>query len=158
MPRFRTKHARWPRRSAGISLMTGVARLRPGHVIFKIETMDRLDAASGVSSKRNNDRGDQSLDSLEKVNADLKDQNRKLRELAEHRSASIAHLAHELRTPLTSIIGFSEILLTQEELTDAQRNFCERIQNSAHQLQNSLVQLGELSRLENLREEDPPSD
>jgi signal transduction histidine kinase len=85
-----------------------------------------------------------------KFNADLKEQNRKLRELAEHRSASIAHLAHELRTPLTSIIGFSEILLTQEELTDAQRNFCERIQNSAHQLQNSLVQLGELARLENL--------
>jgi signal transduction histidine kinase len=92
---------------------------------------------------------------LEKIAADLKDQNRKLRELAEHRSASIAHLAHELRTPLTSIIGFSEILLTQEELTDAQRNFCERIQNSAHQLQNSLVQLGELARLEILPDEDP---
>jgi signal transduction histidine kinase len=127
-------------------------------VILKIEPMDRLDSASGVSPDRKNDRGDQSIDSLEKVNADLKHQNRKLRELAEHRSASISHLAHELRTPLTSIIGFSEILLTQEELTDAQRNFCERIQNSAHQLQNSLVQLGELARLEALREEDPPSD
>jgi signal transduction histidine kinase len=123
--------------------------------------MDRLDAASGVSQKTKDDRGDQLIDtsdSLEKVNADLKDQNRKLRELAEHRSASIAHLAHELRTPLTSIIGFSEILLTQEELTDAQRNFCERIQNSAHQLQNSLVQLGELARLEILPDDDPFSD
>jgi hypothetical protein len=37
MPRFRTKHARWPPRSAGISLMTGVARLRPGHVISKLK-------------------------------------------------------------------------------------------------------------------------
>lgn len=119
--------------------------------------MDQLDSAS-VSPQRKNDRGDQSIDSLEKINADLRDQNRKLRELAEHRSASIAHLAHELRTPLTSIIGFSEILLTQEELTDAQRNFCERIQNSAHQLQNSLLQLGELARLGNLPAEDPPSD
>ena len=118
--------------------------------------MDRPDLASGPSPKKKNDRGDQTINSLENVNADLKEQNRKLRELAEHRSASIAHLAHELRTPLTSIIGFSEILLTQEELTDAQRNFCERIQNSAHQLQNSLVQLGELARLENLPEDDPP--
>ena len=118
--------------------------------------MDRPDSASGVSQK--NDRSDSSIELLEKVNADLKEQNRKLRELAEHRSASIAHLAHELRTPLTSIIGFSEILLTQEALTDAQRNFCERIQNSAHQLQDSLVELGELSRLEIVPPEDPPSD
>jgi signal transduction histidine kinase len=120
--------------------------------------MDRLDSASGVSQKKKNDRSDNSIESLERVNADLKEQNRKLRELAEHRSSSIAHLAHELRTPLTSIIGFAEILLTQEKLTDAQRNFCERIQNSAYQLQNSLVQLGELSRLETLPDEDPPSD
>jgi signal transduction histidine kinase len=119
--------------------------------------MQRLDSVSGASPEMN-DRGDPSIESLERVNADLKEQNRRLRELAEHRSASMAHLAHELRTPLTSIIGFAEILLTQEELTDAQRNFCERIQNSAHQLQNSLTQLGELSRLENLPNEDPPSD
>jgi signal transduction histidine kinase len=119
--------------------------------------MERPDTASGASPEMN-DRGDSSIESPERVNADLKEQNRKLRELAEHRSASMAHLAHELRTPLTSIIGFSEILLTQEELTDAQRNFCERIQNSAYQLQNSLTQLGELSRLENLPDDNPPSD
>ena len=135
--------------------MTGVAWLKPGHAILKLEPMDRLDSAS---PKPKIDRGDQPIESLEKIAADLKGQNRKLRELAEHRSASIAHLAHELRTPLTSIIGFSEILLTQEELTDAQRNFCERIQNSAHQLQNSLVQLGDLARLEMLPDEDPSSD
>src|SRR5207253_38908 len=63
-------------------------------------------------------------------------------------SAFLARLAHELRTPLTSILGFSEILLTHEELTDTQRGFCERIQNSAQQLQGSLSQLSDLSRLE----------
>jgi signal transduction histidine kinase len=67
----------------------------------------------------------------------------------------MAHLAHELRTPLTSILGFSEILLSQEKLTDAQRNFCERIQNSAHQLQRSLNQLAELSRLDTKPEDAP---
>ena len=119
--------------------------------------MERLDSASGAALEKN-DRGDPSIESLERINADLKEQNRRLRELAEHRSASMAHLAHELRTPLTSIIGFAEILLTQEDLTDAQRNFCERIQNSAQQLQNSLIQLGELSRLENLPDDNPRSD
>ena len=86
--------------------------------------------------------------SLEEENAQLKAQNRKLLDLTEWRSASMAHLAHELRTPLTSILGFSEIMLGQEELTDAQRNFCERIQNSAQQLQHTLNELAELSRTE----------
>jgi len=78
----------------------------------------------------------------------LKEENRKLLDLAEWRSASMAHLAHELRTPLTSILGFSEILLSQEQLTEAQRNFCERIQNSAQQLQRTLNHLADLSRME----------
>ena len=86
--------------------------------------------------------------SLEEENAHLKAQNRKLLDLTEWRSASMAHLAHELRTPLTSILGFSEIMLSQEELTEAQRNFCERIQNSALQLQRTLNELAELSRTE----------
>jgi signal transduction histidine kinase len=80
--------------------------------------------------------------------AALEDENRKLKQVAEYRSAFLARLAHELRTPLTSILGFSEILLSQEELSEAQRGFCERIQNSAHQLQGSLNQLSDLSRLE----------
>jgi signal transduction histidine kinase len=78
----------------------------------------------------------------------LMEENQKLKHVAEYRSAFLARLAHELRTPLTSILGFSEILLSQEELTEAQRSFCERIQNSAHQLQVSLNQLSDLSRLE----------
>jgi signal transduction histidine kinase len=78
----------------------------------------------------------------------LEQQNRDLIRLSRYRSLFLARLAHELRTPLTSILGFSEILLSQEKLTDAQRSFCERIQSSAHQLQNSLTQLSDLTRLE----------
>ena len=110
--------------------------------------MKPTDSASGASPKLAKAHGKSSSKSLEQINAELTEQNQKLRTLVERRSAALAHLAHELRTPLTSILGFSEILLSQEQLTDAQRNFCERIQNSAHQLQNSLNQLAELSRLE----------
>jgi len=80
--------------------------------------------------------------------ASLQKENNELRRMSQYRSLFLARLAHELRTPLTSILGFSEILLNQEKLTAAQRNFCERIQNSAHQLQNSLNQLSDLARLE----------
>ena len=89
-----------------------------------------------------------SLGKLRRQKAALEEENRKLKQMAEYRSAFLARLAHELRTPLTSVLGFSEILLGQEALTEAQRGFCERIQNSAQQLQGSLTQLSDLSRLE----------
>lgn len=78
----------------------------------------------------------------------LQQENRELIRVSRYRSLFLARLAHELRTPLTSILGFSEIMLNQEKLSDPQRSFCERIQSSAHQLQNSLNQLSDLARLE----------
>src|SRR5947209_11951957 len=57
-------------------------------------------------------------------------------------------MSHELRTPLTSMLGFTEIMLDQEKLTDAQRRFCEKIQSAGLQLQTSLNELVDLSRLE----------
>ena len=104
--------------------------------------MGRVNTSAAAPKKAGKKRRDDH--SLEQ----LKEENRKLRDLAEWRSATMAHLGHELRTPLTSILGFSEILLSQEQLTDAQRNFCERIQNSAQQLQRTLNHMADLSRMD----------
>jgi signal transduction histidine kinase len=108
--------------------------------------MGRIKSTAAASVKRATSR--RGNPSLEAENTKLKHENQKLLDLTEWRSSSMAHLAHELRTPLTSILGFSEILLSQEELTDSQRNFCQRIQNSAQQLQRTLNDLAELSRSE----------
>jgi two-component system sensor histidine kinase BarA len=108
--------------------------------------MGRVNSSSVAASKRRDSSREDHL--IEDENARLKAQNRELLDLTEWRSASMAHLAHELRTPLTSILGFSEILLSQEELTEAQRSFCKRIQNSAQQLQRTLTELSELARSE----------
>ena len=113
---------------------------------LRLLSMGRVNSRSVVATKRR--KSTQDGNSLEDENARLKAQNRELLDLTEWRSASMAHLAHELRTPLTSILGFSEILLSQEELSESQRNFCERIQNSAQQLQRTLTELSELSRVE----------
>jgi signal transduction histidine kinase len=78
----------------------------------------------------------------------LEEANRELQRIGRYRSLFLARMSHELRTPLTSILGFAEILLDQERLTDAQRRFCEKIQASGLQLQASLNQLVDLSRLE----------
>lgn len=85
---------------------------------------------------------------LRKRTAELEEANRELRRVSHYRSLFLARMSHELRTPLTSILGFSEILLDQEELTDSQRRFCQKVQDSGFQLQASLNQLVDLSRIE----------
>jgi signal transduction histidine kinase len=79
---------------------------------------------------------------------ELEEANRELRHVSHYRSLFLARMSHELRTPLTSILGFTEIMLDQEKLTEAQQRFCEKIQNSGLQLLASLNQLVDLSRLE----------
>jgi len=88
------------------------------------------------------------IDELQKRTAESEEANRELRRVSHYRSLFLARMSHELRTPLTSILGFSEILLDQEELTDTQRRFCQKIQDSGLQLQASLNQLVDLSRIE----------
>ena len=91
---------------------------------------------------------EQLIDELRKRTAELEEANRELRRVSHYRSLFLARMSHELRTPLTSILGFSEILLDQEELTDTQRRFCQKVQDSGFQLQASLNQLVDLSRIE----------
>ena len=93
-------------------------------------------------------RVEQLIDELQKRTAELEEANRELRRVSHYRSLFLARMSHELRTPLTSILGFSEILLDQEELTETQRRFCQKVQDSGFQLQASLNQLVDLSRLE----------
>jgi signal transduction histidine kinase len=85
---------------------------------------------------------------LTKRSAELEEANRELRRVSHYRSLFLARMSHELRTPLTSILGFSEILLDHEQLTETQRRYCQKVQDSGFQLQASLNQLVDLSRIE----------
>ena len=78
----------------------------------------------------------------------LEQANCELQRVARYRSLFLARMSHELRTPLTAILGFSEILLEHENLTQPQQRYCEKIQNSGLKLQSSVKQLVDLSRLE----------
>ncbi|HVG38737.1 MAG TPA: HAMP domain-containing sensor histidine kinase [Pyrinomonadaceae bacterium] len=85
---------------------------------------------------------------LQKSNAALGEANHELQRISLYRSLFLARMSHELRTPLTSVLGFAEILLDQEKLTPTQQRFCQKIQSSGLQLQMSLKQLVDLSKLE----------
>ncbi len=109
-------------------------------------TMPNVVAASAATEP--NSREELLIAELRKRTAELEEANRELRRVSHYRSLFLARMSHELRTPLTSILGFTEILLDQEELTDTQRRFCQKVQDSGLQLQASLNQLVDLSRIE----------
>jgi len=110
---------------------------------------EKMTVSNGVAAATEpNSREELLIAELRKRTAELEEANRELRRVSHYRSLFLARMSHELRTPLTSILGFTEILLDQEELTDTQRRFCQKVQDSGLQLQASLNQLVDLSRIE----------
>ena len=101
-----------------------------------------------ASEENTNERVEILIDALKQRSCELEEANRELRRVSHYRSLFLARMSQELRTPLTSILGFSEILLDQEQLTEPQRRFCQKIQDSGLQLQSRLNQLVDLSRIE----------
>jgi signal transduction histidine kinase len=106
------------------------------------------DVAAATGSESSPQRVEELIAELRERTAALEEANRELRRVSHYRSLFLARMSHELRTPLTAILGFSEILLDQEELTETQRRFCQKVQDSGFQLQASLNQLVDLSRIE----------
>lgn len=88
------------------------------------------------------------IQELKHRTAALEVANKELRRVSHYRTLFLGRMSHELRTPLTSILGFTEILLDHEQLSNTQRRFCQKIQDSGLQLQASLDQLVDLSRIE----------
>lgn len=105
-------------------------------------------ASESALKSDGNQRVEHLIEQLKLRSAELENANRELRRISHYRSLFLARMSHELRTPLTSILGFSEILIEQEDLTPTQSRFCKKIQDSGFQLQTSLNQLVDLSRLE----------
>jgi signal transduction histidine kinase len=105
-------------------------------------------ASREAAMREQHQRIEQLVGELQNRSRDLEEANRELKRVAHYRSLFLARMSHELRTPLTSMLGFTEIMLDQETLTETQRRFCNKIQSSGMQLQTSLNQLVDLSRLE----------
>ncbi len=64
------------------------------------------------------------------------------------KSAFISNMSHELRTPLNAIIGFSQFLITYEELTDDQQDTVANIESSAHYLLGMINEILDIAKIE----------
>ncbi len=92
---------------------------------------------------------------LRDVNGDL---DRKVDELAQAnlalfemnriKSDFLATMSHELRTPLNSIIGFSEVLSTNDQLQEKHRRYASNIQSSGRMLLSMINDILDLAKIE----------
>jgi len=74
----------------------------------------------------------------------------RLKELDRMKSEFISMVSHELRTPLASIMGYTEMLLTEEPgpLTPTQKEFLEISYQSSERLLHIVEELLDVSRIE----------
>ena len=84
-------------------------------------------------------------DQLTRLNEELANANRL-------KSEFLANMSHELRTPLNSIIGFSEMLLTEDAggtaLSEMQRDFIGTVARNGRHLLQLISELLDLSKIE----------
>ncbi|HKE92290.1 MAG TPA: ATP-binding protein [Gemmatimonadales bacterium] len=87
---------------------------------------------------------------LEEQSDELTRLNEELAKANRLKSDFLANMSHELRTPLNSIIGFSDMLLTEEigALSDTQRDFLETVARNGRHLLQLISELLDLSKIE----------
>ncbi len=87
---------------------------------------------------------------LDKSSNEIKEANRRLRDLDEIKSHFISAASHELRTPLTSIKGYVESVLEDEvgPLNEKQREFLGYVKTSTERLHRLLNELLDISKIE----------
>ncbi len=97
-----------------------------------------------------------SLREIAEKNATLREQNVQLVEAARLREDVDSMIRHDLKTPLNAMIGFSQLLLMEESLTDKQREFASLIESSGYQLIDMLNRSFDLLKMEQGRYEAQP--
>jgi signal transduction histidine kinase len=123
-----------------VAVAVGAAALS-GLVLWRlaglIRALDRLRGAERVARTE-----------AESAHRLLAEQNERLREADRLKDEFVALISHDLRTPLTSILGYLELTLEDEDLTDNQRGYLEVVGRNAQRLLRLVSDLLFVARLE----------
>lgn len=87
-------------------------------------------------------------DELEDSEAELVAAKERAEESDRLKTAFLANMSHEIRTPLNAIVGFSNVLISEDFSPEEQKNFVEIIQTNSDLLLRLVNDILDISRLE----------
>jgi two-component system, NarL family, sensor histidine kinase BarA len=94
----------------------------------------------------------------EAKNDELAQANLRLYDLNNIKNEFLATMSHELRTPLNSILGFSDVLIGANNLSDKQRRYVSHIQSSGKNLLHLINDVLDLAKIESGKMDVHPAD
>lgn len=104
------------------------------------EREERLEVQNQILEEQNAE--------LERQRQQIELQNIRLQEAARLKSQFIATMSHELRTPMNAVIGFSQVLLRQQQLQPQQQDMVNRILSNGKNLLALINDILDLSKIE----------
>ncbi len=87
------------------------------------------------------------IDSQKQIEQELKDAKEKAENSDRLKSVFLSHMSHEIRTPLNSIVGFSN-LLVDEDNKDQRKHFASIVETNSLALSNLMSDIFQLSQFE----------
>lgn len=85
---------------------------------------------------------------LQKVNVELSEAKEKAEESDKLKSSFLANISHEIRTPLNAIVGFSNLLISEDTKPEIRKQFVSIIEDSSNDLLNIIEDILDTSKIE----------
>ena len=85
---------------------------------------------------------------LEQSKQKLLEQAKDLERVSKYKSEFMANMSHEIRTPMNGIMGFTEILMLEENISDTEFESLENIQRCSNQLLDLINDILDFSKIE----------
>jgi PAS domain S-box-containing protein len=88
------------------------------------------------------------VSNYKQIQLELKNAKEAAEEASATKSAFLANMSHEIRTPLGAVLGFSELLMSQELTVSERNNSLEVIKRNGRLLSNLINEILDLSKVE----------
>ena len=136
------------RAEAGIKLVLGECKLTDYELTARARDGKETVVSYNASTFHDRDRKLQGVFAAARDVTERKRYEQSLQQANRAKSVFLANMSHEIRTPMNAILGFSQLMLRDQELTQRQCQYLETINRSGEHLLALINDILEMSKIE----------
>src|SRR6202049_2753192 len=136
------------RAEAGIKLVLGESKLTDYELTARARDGKETVVSYNASTFHDRDRKLQGVFAAARDVTERKRYEQSLQQANRAKSAFLANMSHEIRTPMNAILGFSQLMLRDQDLTPRQCQYLETINRSGEHLLALINDILEMSKIE----------